>query len=388
MATWPYRPQLPLTETLEWSTDITRCYSSEQRICLRTMPRMTWQHSYLLDHDIKAIAVELCRANAHLEIDVPEWTSLVDIAATSAGTTLVDVAGATTIPAYKVGGKAIIWESATTYEVVTVASVSANAVAISATTANHGHATMCPLRSCKFINPLECDLQPADFVTASAVFRCDVTEDLTPTYGVGIGYAEYEGIQVVTDTVELLGVAKESTERELATLDSTTGVVDRRPIYATPSRNGVLGWYCANRAELWNLRRWLHSRKGQQKNFWAPSWNADVTITRDITGGDTTLEIVACNFASTFAMPCDFAIIAPDGGIWPVRVTAAGAGTSGHELLTLADPFVGSVSLANIYKTCKLTLSRFGTDSIEIHHMTGGQATVAVSVVEDPNVPA
>lgn len=387
MATWPYRPQLPLTETLEWHTDVIRCYSTEQRQCLRTRPRMTWQHSYHLDYDDKAAAVELCRSNAHLEIDVPEWTSLVDIAATSDGTTLVTVPSATTIPAYKVGGKAIIWESPTTYEVVTVAGVSANAVSISATTSSHGAATMCPMRSCKFINPLECDLQPADFVTASAVFRCDVTEDLTPNYGVGIGYAEYRGIQVVTDTVELFSGAKETTERDLAVLDSVVGLVDRRPVYAAPNRTGVLAWYCGDRAELWNRRRWLHSRKGRQKNFWAPSWNADVVITRDITGGDATLEIAACNFASTFATPCDFAIIAPDGGIWPVRVTGATAGSAGRELLALESAFVGSVSLANIATTCKLTLSRFGTDSIEIHHLTGGQATVAVSVVEDPNVP-
>lgn len=387
MATWPYRPQLPLREALEWNTDITRCYTTEYRQCLRTMPRMTWTHEYQLDYDDKAVAVELSRNNAHLDIDVPEWQSLVDIIATSAGTATLPIPGAATIPAYKAGGKAIIWESNANFEVVTVSGVSTNSISISATTRNHGKATVCPLRSCEILNPLECDLKPADFVTATAVFRCNITEDLTPTYGEGIGYAEYLDIQVVTDTVELFSGAKETTERDLAVLDSVVGIVDRRPVYAAPNRTGVLAWYCGDRAELWNRRRWLHSRKGRQKNFWAPSWNADVVITRDITGGDTTLEIAACNFASTFATPCDFAIIAPDGGIWPVRVTGATAGSAGRELLALESAFVGAVSLANIATTCKLTLSRFGTDSIEIHHLTGGQATVAVSVVEDPNVP-
>lgn len=388
MATWPYRPKRPLRESLEWQTDVNRCYSAEQRICLRTRPRITLDHQYTLDPADYASAVELCRANAHLEIDVPEWHSISEIPATSSGTTLIDVQGATTIPAYKTGGKAIIWESNTSFEVVTVATVSTNAVAISATTSAHGRALMCPMRSCKMINPLQSDRKPAEFSDAGAVFRCDVTEDLTPTYGVGIGYASYKDIPVVTDNVDIISGARESIDRELATLDSVTGIVVQSPEHSTATRTGVLAWYCADRSELWNLRRWLHSRKGQQKNFWAPSWNADVTVTRDIYGGDATIEITACNFASTFTTPCDFAIIAPDGGIWPVRVTGATSGGPGKELLSLSEAFSGAVSLANIAKTCKLTLSRFATDSIDINHLTGGQATVAVAVVEDPNVPA
>lgn len=396
MATWTFRPQMPMSETLEWHTDTTRCYTSEQRECLRTMPRMYWHHEYQVDPQAYAIAVELCRANGGAAIDVPEWNSCTDnVPATTAGTVTLPVPNANQIPAYQPGKKALIWESNWAYEVVTLSGALANSISISATTQNHGKATVVPLRSCIFENNLEADRDasgdrddPNPVVRCSAAFRCDVTEDLTPTYGVGIGYPDYLGSPVVTDQVVILSGARESVQRELATLDSETGLVDRRPIYASANRDGVLAWHCASRAELWNLRRWLHSRKGQQKNFWAPSWNADVVITRDITGGDTNIEIAAVGFASKWAVPVDMAIIAPDGGIWPIRVTGASSGGAGKELLALSSGFSGSVSVSAIEKTCKLTLSRFATDSIEINHLPGGQATVAVAITEDPNVPA
>lgn len=386
-AVWPFRPRMEIVESLEWLTDVTRFYAGEQRHCLRMAPRMGWQHEYNLDPVIYAAAVETCRNNSVGFLDVPEWNSMSEIPSTSAGTVSlpVDVSKA---PAYVVNGKLLIWESNQNYEVCTVQGFGTGTVIISATTSNHGRATVCPLRSALFSENLASDRTPTDsFVKCQASFEVPITEDLTPTYGSGISYPDYLGSPVVAVRVEILSGAREDVSRELTTLDSRTGAVVRWPIYATPNRNGVLAWYCENATEVWNLRRWLHTRKGQQKNFWAPSWNNDVTVTRDITGGDTTIEIAACAFASTYTFPVDIGILDGAGGGWFVRVTGCHAGGTGKELLELSVPFVGDVGLGAMDSVSRLTLSRFASDRIEIHHLPGQAATVAVPIVEDPNVP-
>lgn len=387
MAVWPFRPQMSVVEWLEWVTDIQRCYSAEYRHCSRMDPRMGLQHEYILDPVVYGLAVEVCRANSVGFIDVPEWTSLSDIVPTSAGTGTLAIDASTT-PAYVVGGKLLLWESNQSYEVRTISGIGTGTVSIDATTANHGKSTVCPLRSAIFVDYLSADREPVDgYVRCQAGFQISVTEDLTPTYGSGIAYPDYKDSPVVTAQVEIISGAREDISRETTMHDSEAGVLVRWPIYATPNRNGVLAWYCANATEIWNVRRWIHSRKGQQKSFWAPSWNGDVTITKAIAGSDETIEIAACGFASTYTFPMDMGILDGNGGGWFFRVTGAHAGSSGKELLELDVPFDGSVGLDEIYRVSKLTLSRFATDRIEFHHLPGRQATVAVPITEDPDVP-
>jgi len=388
VATWPFRPQHGIIESLEWKTDVIKCRASESRQCLRTMPRMEWQHKYILGPQDYALAVEVCRANSAGSVDAPEWQSLSEVPPTSAGTVTLPVANVAQIPAYKVGGKAIVWETNMSWEVVAISGVSSGSISISATTLSHGKATIAPLRTCIFRSHLEADRESVNsYVQASAAFECPVTEDLTPGFGVGLGYPNYLDSPVVTDHPEIISGVRESIGRELTTLDSEVGILDRRPLYTSPNRSGVLAWTCQDANAIWNLRRWLHSRKGRQKNFWVASWNDDVITTRDINGGDTNIEIAAVGFAQRWTMPVDMVIVAPDGGIWPIRVTGTASASPGHELLNLSAPFSGSVSLSYISQTCKMTLSRFDSDTVEIHHLAGQQATVAVSIVEDPNTP-
>jgi hypothetical protein len=151
-----------------------------------------------------------------------------------------------------------------------------------------------------------------------------------------------------------------------------------------------MAWTCQNADALLNLRLWLHTRRGRWKQFWIPSWNADVTITRSITGGDTSIEVAAIGFSGRYPNPTDLFIAATGeagGGGWFVRVTGATAGGSGKELLTLSAPFSGSADIGVIDKTSKLTLSRFNSDRISIQHLPGRQATVVASVKEVPVYP-
>lgn len=382
---WPFRPQHDLVESLEWMTDVMKAKRAEQRECLRVMPRIFYQCKYILGDADYGAARELARTVGGDSVLVPDWPNDAQVPSFSAGTASLPV-DATFAPAYLSGAAALIWDSNARYEAVTVSGAGTGTISISAATMDHVNPSIVPLRLGTFTKAFDGERGPYDFSNAEAEFRCIYTEDLSTVSG-GPGYPTYRGDQVITDPVEIINGAKESNVREVETVDSQVGPLYNYPIFATPNQSAVLGWTARNASDLWSRRAWLHSKKGKWKQFWVLSWNNDVQIAADIAGGDGTIRIVDIGFASKYPNPTDLAIVAPDGGMWFVRVTGATPFGTGFESLTLSAPFVGSVSLANISKTCKMTLSRLDSDRIDIQHLPGRQATIVAATKEVPVYP-
>lgn len=374
-----------VVERIEWMTDVFKAKRREERRCLRNVPRITYVCKYWMDDVFYGEARELARATGGDPIYVPDWPNDAELATVYPGTVSLPV-DATFAPAYQSGGAAILWDAPDTYEVVTVTAVGTGTISTSATTMTHAKPLVAPLRLGTFSGEFGGERGPYESVQASAEFTCVITEDLSGEGG-GIGYPTYLGDQVITEPVEIINGAGEKNLREVDIVDSQVGQLYKYPLFSSPNQLFQLGWTCRNAQDLWNRRLWLHSKKGRWKQFWTSSWNADVVITRDISPGDTTIEIEEMGFASRYPAITDWAIIAPDGGMWFARATGATPGAPGRELLSLTDHFSGSASLANIAKTCKLTLSRLDSDRIDIQHLPGRQATIVVATKEVPIYP-
>jgi hypothetical protein len=123
--------------------------------------------------------------------------------------------------------------------------------------------------------------------------------------------------------------------------------------------------------------------RGRQKAFYASSWNADIRVTKSIASTDTTIEIAAMDYAGNFPLVADFGVLTA-GEMFGCRVTDCDPGDPGKEILTLSGAFGADVALADICKTCRLVLSRFDADRIEIQYGRGGSAFVSVPTVECP----
>lgn len=70
---WPSPVLTPITEVLEWSTDVLVTEAAEQRIALRTGPRSTLTVSHLLEAAGLAEAAELGRAGPLDDWILPLW---------------------------------------------------------------------------------------------------------------------------------------------------------------------------------------------------------------------------------------------------------------------------------------------------------------------------
>lgn len=392
---WPFFPNVDARESLEWLTDVIRCKTAEYRLSLRSSPRVTYDYGYLLDQDDYGIACEIARAAGGDDLYVPEWMVAVQVPSFNAATVSVPV-DATRAPGYVALGHLLIWETNQKWEVCSITTVGSGTISISATTRAYTKPWITPLRLGTFAQPFSSTPSPdgassgpdddrETYIKADALFLVTSTEDLSGT--TGIIYPTYLGDPVVNDQVCVVNNTNVTQRRDLEKLDSVTGGLVNYAKQSASSRAGVMAWITLDSTDLWALRCWLHGRKGKWKQFWVPSWNDDFTITREIGSSDDDIEIEAIGAASTYAFPFDLAIIDYDDGIWSVRVTGATAGDAGKELLTLSEPFDGTVGLDHIAHASKMTLSRFDSDRIEIHHTWARQASVVVPIVEVPIYP-
>jgi hypothetical protein len=280
---------MDVVESLEWLTDVIKCKRAEYRLSLRPLPRVGYQFRYLMDDEDYGVARELARVVGGDPVFVPDWPNATQVPTIGASTVSLPV-DVTIAPAYRVDGSALVFGSNSDYEVVTVESIGSGTIGISATTAGYTTPWIVPLRMATFTQEFSGDRGPQDYTIASANCLAIDTEDLLAASG-GLSFPTYLGDSVVTDPVEIINSAKESNIREVAPVDSKTGPLYQYPVYATPNQSAVLAWTAQNAAAVWAIRVWLHTRRGRWKRFWTSSWNADVTVTKDIAAGDTAIQV-------------------------------------------------------------------------------------------------
>lgn len=385
METWPYIPQHGITESLEWRTDVLACRNTEQRIAIRTTPRQELILTHRLTPEQFGRARELAKTIGGDSLYLPIWTERVRIGSIEAHT--VSLAIDTTHVSYSESGYAMVWQDDETFEIVEIATVADDLVTFNPwIVAAYSDAYVMPVRTATFAQELGVDRGQVDNVVASARFVAVDAEDLYAETEPGGGYTTYLTYPVLLDAPLLLGGAiREQYARELDVLDSGAGTISRLPVRSIALSASTCAWYPIDKDELWDLRIWLHKRRGRQKAFWLPSFNADVVVVKAISPGDSFIEIAAVGFATAYSLPVDVGVLTTAGGIVAIRVASVTYdGPPGTERLQFAGAFSSGLPLANIAGTCKLTLSRLDSDRIELQHQIGGGSTVAVPVVEVP----
>lgn len=383
---WPFCPQAGHTEALEWQTDVIRCKTAEERHSLRQTPRQELSCAYQLVPNAYGRARELAKRIGRDPCYAPVWSQRTAVGIIAAHTASLPVDTATS--SYQSGGYALVWDADDACEAVKVGSVGSGTITLDPwVVGSYTKALVMPARVATFAQDFEADREPqgqtGGKTNCQARFVCEVTEDLSGASG-GLTYPSYLGDPVITDPAVLVGGIRDQDGREVETLDSGSGIVYRAPLYGFPTHASTLCWRALDRAGIQALRIWLHTRKGMWKRFWAPTWNRDVTVTADIGSGSDTIEIAAVGFASTYPLPCDLAIVTKAGTLTCVHVTDANPGSAGREVLTIDGAFSGGCPVSNIAGTCRLTLSRFDADRIELIHKSGGGVTVSVPITEVP----
>jgi hypothetical protein len=377
---WPFKPRDEMIESLEWKTDVFRAKSAEQRMALRTAPRRTFNLDHTLTDYQYAGARALIRDTQGGDgFLVPDWGQSIKVGSVSSGsaeTISVDLSYV------DMGDTALLWESSTKYESVGITNDSSGVV-VDSVGNDYTDARLMPLWTAVCPEGLVATRIGARLNQSSIAFLLTQNNDLGAS-----SYSQYRSHDVIPSCPVIGGGdLEESIVWPVTQFDnqqSSPYFLRQRDI---PNMAFSMRWHEFSSAEIWDLRRWLHSRRGRQKVFWLSSRGKDFepyTISADSNGATLT----------TYAMPgisgvgrsgvFDIDITTNDDNSYYRRVESVTTGTpvGGRETLDLLLDENLTINAGDIKRVSFLRCARFNADRVEMLHRASGGVSVQIPCVE------
>jgi hypothetical protein len=375
MTPWPFVPLARMSESIVWATDTLRARGSEQRRQLLPLPQQGFRFGHAFRPQQLTRARALVRAVGRGEFGVPVWPEHTALGSVPAGTGTLSFD--TTVADYRPGGHALLWQDDETFEAVEVDTVAAGSLTLAGiTTVPFSAAIVVPLRAAHALDGMGTDLQEPDEPSSDISFTVPVGTVLDAPAGLD----SYRSADVLTDVPIVAGGLAGGVQFAIQP------VGDLQPYYAARYSAAVdrasVRWDVATAAELWAVRRWLHSRRGRAVPFWLPTWGRDLELLAPIGAADTTLTVRAVGWAG-MAEPRDVMIRSTAGARYYRRVSAAAAG-GGGEVLTINAALGVALSLAQVDRISLLHHMRQSADRVEIEHQRGLGAVIVVECEETP----
>ncbi|NLW82308.1 MAG: hypothetical protein GXY42_11645 [Desulfovibrionales bacterium] len=371
---WPWRPLRPITETLEWLTDIIEAHAgAEQRIRVRQEPRQSFEASTLLNDPAELAKLRVAlSAWQHREWGWPCWHETLPLAATlpaASSTIYVD----TTAADFRDGGLAIIYQGPSLYEVVEIDAVAADSVTLAGPT-TMGHpagASVMPLRMARMAAQARRDDHAVEASRYSVTMQITDNVELTTAAAA----MQYLGYDVLSDPLLMPGeTMPREIERPLDILDPGPGAWATFARTDYPLITTDHKWRVKTKAQAWAFRRWLHRRAGRLNPVWIPSRTHDLVLAVQPTSVATTLQINDVNYRNVgLNAPgmTHIAAFSASGAFVCRKITEATAGSAGRENLTIN----AALGFTDVSRLSFLCLHRLTADRVTMIWDRVGVAT-------------
>jgi hypothetical protein len=375
-----------MTERLLWRTEIMKgTDGTEQRVAMRPAPRQVLSFKvHLKDEDDQARFDTLVFQWQKRTWGVPVWSDWVLHTATiDVDDTVITMD--TTNADFRDGDTAIIWQSKTSYEAVSIETVAAGSLTLALPVRNQwvGDKWIMPIRTANMISPVQRRSTPdgyaeveCRFMTRDNVVLTGFVADVTYQSKTLLGNATYVQSQMLEDTSEAdFKMADYGDARFDFFSDSLFNVV-------TQAHN----FQNFTRADCWDFRLFLHSLLGRQGTVWVPSFKADLTHVSTIGAADTSFNVVNIGMTDNMglnAMRTHLAFVFPDGTTLYREIT--GVTESGNEEIISIDTALGLEVAVGNCEISFLDLYRLASDTVEIiwEHMGWNKCNLNLVRVTD-----
>lgn len=389
---FPYRPEAPIVEILEWVTKIRDADGFETRASLRDAPRATLRYEVLIDgHDRRSLENLVFDGQARA-YGVPLWHKEAELSADITIGDLTITVLDTTYREFELDGLAVVWQDSETFETLQIDSFDGTTITFKSafTSAFSAGALVMPVKAALLLDEVgqarwRVNLQADTFsfvVLDNDVSIADVSgyNSYTPTGGVA---------RVLLDDYNFVSGAqvKEAWRRAIRVLDNDTGfpaIFTEQDVSREASQKGFV---TKTRAELFKVRGLLHELKGRKKSFYLPSWFPDMEVVADITSADTAITIKDVDYTNLVAQRSPrnvIRLVQVDGTAGdPKLVTASSKPGAGEESISISPDTMGqTVAIADIDRVEYIKKTRFDTDRVEIRHLdSAGNALIQIPVV-------
>lgn len=374
---WPFTPQSDLLESVEFKTDILTTKAAEQRIALRTQPRVGYQGTFFLDETNFSFVKAVMSQWGHRKFAFPLWPEATFVGALSFGTSSISVD--TTRTSYVAGAPVVIYQTSALYEAAEVSSLTASSLELKHPLVNgYTGAYVLPAAFAVADGGVSVERGASQQLVGRALFLSTSTVDLSAD----TGKSQLRGADLYLDRNMVVSSVAETLYTDVEVLDNSFGVRVLMPQRDFSEHKQVLSFDCQTRDQLWEAKQWLYSLKGRQKSFFLPSWNRDLIPVSDLTGADTTLLVHSINYHLYYAEK-DIIFFLSDGTYLVKQATAGSDAGGGLESITLDSSIGQEIPLSDLDRICFLSHVRLDSDRFEVHY-TGSGATIVVPVKEVP----
>lgn len=266
---------------------------TEQVISLTGYPVQSFRVNFLLDADDRQRMQALLMGAQSQLLAFPVWHEDVGTTAgISAGATSVAVTS-TADTDYRVGGYAVIWTSATSYDVVQLSSVSTNSLGFTTTPTTNGHlagARVAPVR----LGYIESEVPNQRYYVSldSYTMQFRVTDNETGMFaGSTTGWNTYSSKVLLDDPNLMDGTTEITSTTRVQVIDNEAGVVEYIGIWPKSRRGSQKGFSIKSRSEFMSVKKLLLALRGPQVSFRLPTFAEDMTVVATLTSGTSTMDI-------------------------------------------------------------------------------------------------
>lgn len=379
---FPYEPDGPVIEVLDWSTDVLESYDgTEQRISLRGAARQRFEYEVLTegqqDTELRGLLFDWMPR----VFGVPVWFEQRRLTtAITAGDSVISVS--TLNGDFRVGGLVMVWQNEDTYEVVGIDSMTDTEITLDVDLINayNRKAYVMPVRTAYMTSQVQRSKYPTNVARTSVGFTTIDNENYASTTGA----STYSGKVLLDDANYIDATGAEDFQRPVTVIDNESGKLYQ---FSRTDRSRFMPrkrWEVKTMAELWRIRKLLHHFDGNRVSFYLPSFREDLVVTQTIAGNTPTLRIEHCNFTNMYQgrKPfSDLRLVLTNGNIINREITDANV-DGDEEVITVNAPFSTSpIFVDDIERVELLSLVRIANDRAKLTHRRAGTATIDINLI-------
>ncbi|MGB5908726.1 MAG: hypothetical protein WBG87_14980 [Stenotrophomonas maltophilia] len=384
MSAWMLPPdwERPVTETLAWATDVQQSVGGgEARFPLRSAPRRSWEFSVLADRRERQVLEQALFDWSARTWALPVWNDVSWLQARLAlGVQSIPVQAATQRD-YRPGGLAMLWKDVATYELVEVASISANSLQLARPTANvwAPGTRVLPCRTARIAETpsLErvTDQVMRSTVRLAAVEICDWPA-VAPA-------PAYRGRPVLEQRPDLDQAQTAEFGRQLVVIDGDIGPVALDDITGKAWPLQSHAWQTWGRTEQANLRSLLYWLQGRAAALWVPSWADDLELIEPALTTSSGIVVAwagVARFGRAQAGRRHLRIELFSGQVLYRQLIEATELDPQREFLQLDVPHGVALQPSAIRLISWMVLARLSSDTVELSHETDGEGVARCRV--------
>jgi len=391
---FPYHPQAPVRETLEFLSDIIpHDDGSEQRSSLREAPRQLFSFTIRTDDDRTRDSINAVITDWQSRVfGVPLWHEqrpLLGDVAINATTILVD----TTFSDYRVGSLVMLYVSDFVNEALEITAVNPGDIEVQSGPAQAfivQDTVVMPTRTAytrPSLNQNRVAIGPTDFnLLFETLDNIDLSDAAAfPTFmGVGQTVAK-----PVIDRLNFMNGSRiaEGYRRDVAIIDHETGPPLQFSPWSKSKPTYEYGFESDSRQSMWELRQLVHFLRGSQISFYVGTGRSDFKPNLDISDTSTSFDMPNIGFTQFYQQVTprsDLRVTRTDGTTSLHTIVGSSVVSNAVERIDFSPGISPALPLAQLDKVEFLTLSRIADDRVSFVHDRPDQSRVSLKLLGVP----